>query len=206
MNADAVSALRGLAWAVISFAFFLVALFATLPILAAVRLFIATDHLVEMAEWSVVWGALSLCGVLVAGRIAFGDWLRVGLPGFLVGGTGIALSAIVHVVLQQWAITRFGYFDADFVGWWTGGLFAVLIGLATGAFGVFVAPRGAAAWPLIAVLLGFAGVLLVLLGNLSGLADGIAPESWPLAIWLGISALYAAGAATSATVRVRAAR
>ena len=72
------------------------------------RSFVEIPHLVEMAEWSVVWGGLSLAGVLVAGRLGFGRWLRAGPIAVLLTTSGIALSAIVHVVLQQWAIARYG--------------------------------------------------------------------------------------------------
>lgn len=108
----------------------------------------------------------------------------------MLADAGITLSATVHVVLQQWAIARFGYMDADYIGL-TAGLFAVLIGLATATFGVLVAPRGTAAWPLTFVLLGATLAILTILGNAPGLTDGIEPQSWPLAIWLGISGLYA---------------
>lgn len=162
--------------------------------------FVEVPHLVEMAEWSVLWGALSLSGVLVAGRLAFGRWLQVSAVAFLLAGTGIFLSAIVNVVLQQWAVARFGYFDPDFV-WWTAGLFAVLVGLATATFGVLVAPPGAAGWPLAFVLLGAAGVAFIVLGNVPGLGDGIEPESWPLAIWIGTSGLYAAAVTVASVIR-----
>ena len=152
--------------------------------------------------WPLLWGGLALTGVILAGRVAFGRWLRVTAAAVVVAGIGIALSVIVNVTLHQWAVDRFGYFDSDLI-WWTSGLFAVLVGLATSAFGVFVAPRGTHAWPLSFVLLGAAVVVWIVLGNQPGLGDGIAPESWPLAIWIGISGVYAALVAIGCAVRTR---
>jgi hypothetical protein len=189
-------------WAAISLVCFVAANMGIFVVNAVVRLFADVPHLFEMAEWSVVWGVLALIGVLLGGRVAFGRWLSLNAAALVVAGTGIALSAIVHVVLQQWAVARFGYYDPEFV-WWTAGSFAVLIGLATSAFGVFVSPRGAESWPLAFVLLGGALVILIVLGNLPGLADGIEPASWQLAIWLGISGLYAAGVTIATVMRAR---
>lgn len=181
---------RGLAWALLSLGMFVAALFATLPILAVIKWFADLPHLAEMAAWSVVWGALSLIGVAVAARLAFGAWLTLHPVGVSIAAIGIALSAIVHVVLQQWEIARFGVPEPEYVGW-TAGLFAVLIGLAVAAFGAFLAPKQVIGWPLSAVLAGSVGIAFIVLSNVPGLRDGIAHDSWPLAIWIGASGLYA---------------
>ena len=99
---------RGVAWAVMSFAAYVAALFAILPVLAVINWFTDVPHMTEMAAWSVVWGGLSLIGVLIAARVAFGAWLPFNAIGIATAVIGIALSAIVHVVLQQWeiAVTR----------------------------------------------------------------------------------------------------
>lgn len=185
---------RGVAWAVLSFTTFVAGLFATLPILAVVNRFIDLPHLTEMAAWSVVWGGLSLIGVLIAARLAFGAWLPPNAIAIGIAVIGIALSAIVHVVLQQWEIARFGVPEPQYVGW-TAGLFAVLIGLAVAAFGAFLAPRQVLGWPLSAVVIGAAGVAFIVLSNVAGLSDGIGDESWALAVWVGLSGLYALGVA-----------
>lgn len=194
MDHSTVTPARGLAWALMSFGGFIGALFAVLPIFAVLGLFADLPHLMEMAVWSVVWGGLSLTGVLIAARLAFGAWLPLHLLGIAVAVSGTALSATVHVVLQQWEIARFGVPEPEYVGW-TAGLFAVLIGLATAAFSVFLAPKQVIGWPLAAVLLGTAGVAVIVLSNVPGLRDGIDDESWPLAIWVGLSGLYALGVA-----------
>lgn len=194
---------RGLVWAALSFATYVVALFATLPILAVVNWFSDLPHLTEMAAWSVVWGGLSLIGVLVAARLAFGAWLPVHPPSVLIAVVGVALSAVVHVVLQEWEIALFGVPEPEYVGW-TAGLFAVLVGLAVAAFGAFLAPKPVIAWPVSAVLLGAAGVAFIVLTNIPGLRDGIGNDSWPLAIWVGLSGLYAlvaVGAALRRAIR-----
>ena len=181
---------RGLTWAALSFVFFLAALFAVLPVIAAVKLVWDAPHLAQMAVWSPIWGILAVVGVLLAAQLALGTWLRPPAVAIGVAATGIALSAIVNVVLTQWETARFGYVDPEMVGP-TAGLFAVLIGLAVAGFGALVAPRRLIGWPLAAVALGFVGVAIIVASNLPGLADGIAAESWPLAIWVGLSGAYA---------------
>ena len=189
-----VSLARGLGWALLSFATFVAALLAMLPILAVTNWFTDLPHLTEMAAWSVVWGGLSLIGVLIAARVAFGAWLTVNAIAVGTAAVGIALSAIVHVFLQQWEIAHVGIPEPEYVGW-TAGLFAVLIGLAVAAFGALLAPRQVIGWPLTAVVIGAAGVAVVVLTNVPGLGDGLRDESWPLAIWVGLSGLCALGVA-----------
>lgn len=181
---------RGLAWASLSLVFFVAALFAALPLLAAVNLVWDAPHLAEMAIWSPVWGILSILGVLLAAQVALGAWLRPPPIAIGIAAAGLGLSAVVNVVLQQWEMTRFGITEPELVGP-TAALFAVLTGLAVAAFGAFLAPRRLIAWPMAAVVLGFLGVAVIVASNLPGLSDGIAAESWPLAVWVGISGLYA---------------
>lgn len=180
---------RGLAWASLSLVFFVAALFAALPLLAAVNLVWDAPHLAEMAIWSPIWGILSILGVLLAAQLALGAWLRPPPIAIGIAAVGLVLSAVVNVVLQQWEITRFGITEPELVGP-TAALFAVLTGLAVAAFGAFLAPRRLIGWPLAAVVLGFLGVAVIVASNLPGLSDGIAAESGPLAIWVGISGLY----------------
>jgi hypothetical protein len=181
---------RGLAWAALSLALFVAAFLAVFPILAAMRVFGEVPHLAQMALWSLSWGILSVLGVLVAARVAFGAWLRPGPVALGVAAVGISLSAALHIVLQQWELARFGYPDPDYVGW-TGLLFAVLVALAVAAFGAFLVPRRFIGWAVAAVLLGFAGTALVVASNVPGLSDGVRPESWPLAVVIGLCGLYA---------------
>lgn len=189
-------------WTVLSFVLFVAAAFAIFPVSTVLRPFVETTHAMDMALWSIVWASLAAFGAVLAARAAFGSWPRIGVGAVIVLLTGTALSVGVHVTLQSWAAARFGHFDPDSIGW-TAGLFGILVGLATAAFGVFVAPRGASVWPLAFVLLGSAGVVLVLASNLPGLADGLGPESWPLAAWLGASGLYAVLVTAAPLIRAR---
>jgi hypothetical protein len=181
---------RGLTWAALSFTGFVASLFAVLPFIFAMKLIWDAPHLAQMGAWSVIWGVLSLLGVLVAARLVFGAWLRPRRLAVAVAGVGIGLSAVLNVVLLQWETARFGYIEPEMVGL-TAGLFAVLIGLSVAAFGAFLVPRRLIGWPLAMVALGFAGVAIIVLSNLPGLKDGIPAESWPLAICIGLSGVYA---------------
>jgi hypothetical protein len=181
---------RSLTWAALSFTGFVASLFAVLPFIAGMELVWNAPHLAQMGAWSLVWGVLSALGVLVAARLSFDSWIRPRPLGIGILAVGIGLSAILNVVLQQWEILRFGITEPELVGL-TAGLFAMLIGLAVAAFGAFLVPRQLIGWPLAAVVLGFVAIALIVASNLPGLSDGIAPESWPLAIWVGLSGLYA---------------
>jgi hypothetical protein len=181
---------RGLTWAALSFTGFVASLFAVLPFIVAMKLIWDAPHLAQMGAWSVIWGVLSLLGVLVAARLVFGAWLRPSPLGTVIAALGIGLSAVLNVVLFQWETTRFGYIEPELVGL-TAGLFAVLIGLSVASFGAFLVPRRLIGWSLAMVALGFAGVAIIVLSNLPGLADGIGANSWPLAICVGLSGVYA---------------
>ena len=185
---------RGLTWAALSFTLFIAALLAIFPISAVLRLFGEVPHLTMMVVWSLSWGVLSALGVLVAAQLVFGAWLRPRPLGVAVATVGIGLSAVVNVVLQLWATGRYGSWDPDSIGS-TVGLFAVLIGLSTAAFGAFLVPRRHIGWPLAAVLLGFVATAIVVASNLPGLFDGIRPDSWPLAVVIGLCGLYALASA-----------
>lgn len=191
------------AWAALSLGLFCASSLGVFATNTVVRLFTDVPHLVEMAEWSITWGLLGMLGVLISARLVFGRWLRVSAQAVLIGSSGIVLSAGFHVVLQQWSVTRFGEMDPDLIGL-TSGLFGVLLGISTSAFGVFVAPRGSTQWPLAFVLAGGLIALLIVATNVPGITDGIDPESWPLAIWLGISAVYAAAVTLASVVKARA--
>lgn len=190
----------GLVWTFLSLAFFVAAAFGVFPVSIVVRFFVESTHSLDMALWSVVWATLAAVGILVAGRAAFGAWPRVGIGALGVLALGTVLSVGTQLTLQSWGEARFGYYDPELIGLTTFN-FAALVGLAAATFGVFVAPRGMAGWPLAFVLLGSALVALVLASNLPGLADGLAPESWPLAAWLGASGLYAAVVTAASLIR-----
>lgn len=156
----------------------------------------------DTAAFTVTWGCLAIASVLGAGRIAFGRWLPVSVAALFVAAMGIGLAVGVDTALRAWATARFGYYDPDQV-WWSAGLFAVVIGVATATFGVLAAPRGYAWLPAAFALVGAAGVLFIVLSNVPGLRDGIDPESWPVAIWIGLGGAYALAAGALAVVRAK---
>jgi hypothetical protein len=181
----------GLTWAAVSLGAFVAAAFVSLPVATG---FGDLLRVPDTFAFTVIWGCLAIVSVLGAGRIAFGEWLRVNVTALSVAAVGIGLAVGVDITLHEWALARFGYYDPDQV-WWSAGLFAVLIGLATATIGVLVAPSGYAWWPAAFALAGAAGVLFVVLSNVPGLRDGIEAESWPLAIWIGLAGVYAMAAA-----------
>jgi hypothetical protein len=178
---------------------FVAAAFVSLPVATG---FAGLLRVPDTAAFTVTWACLAIVAVLVAGRIAFGQWLPVNFAALSVAVIGIGLAVGVDTMLREWATARLGYYDPDQV-WWSAGLFAVLIGLATATFGVIVAPRGYGWWPAAFALPAAAGVLFIVLSNVPGLRDGIDPQSWPLAIWIGLGGVYALAAGALAVVRAR---
>lgn len=157
---------------------------------------------IDLAAWLLGWGALSIGGVLLAGRLTFGRWLPVA-PGMVaVPCAGLLLAAALELALHAWAHARFGYYDAEMIGW-TAGLSFVLVLVAIALFGVLVAPRGASTPPMLALALSAGLVALVAVSNVGGALDGIPMDSWPLAVMVGLATAYAAGASVLATRRVR---
>jgi hypothetical protein len=190
---------RGLAWTLLSFGALAAALVAVLPVAGMLEL----SHAEELAVYSLVWGGLSCVGITLAARLAFGGWPAVTAWAVLVGAMGLALSASEHVLLYHWMNATIGIYDPEYA-WWTGGLFAILVGLAAATFGLLIAPRGAVAWPASAVVIGALLTALIVLSNLPGALDGsIRAESWPLAIAIGASGLYAVGCMALAVMRLR---
>ena len=182
---------RAVGWALLSAVLLVAPLFVVLPVVGYLEGSLGVSHALGLAAWSVVWGTLSIIGVFLAGRAAFGRWLSVTPAAVLFAALGIATSAHVNVAMYEWSVGRFGYYDLDFVRW-TAGLFAVLIALAVATFGVHVAPRTALIWPAVAAAV--AGVLsiVVIASNLPGLGDGIGADSWPLAFAIAGAAAYTA--------------
>ena len=144
----------------------------------------------DLAGFLLLIGAFGIGAVLVAGRMAFGSWLEARPRHLILPATGVALAIAVELALHEWAEASIGYYDWQFIGWTAGLSFAVVL-VAIAAFGVAVAPTSARPPPAIALGLGAALVLLIVLANVPGLGDGIGPNSAPLAILVGSSALYA---------------
>jgi hypothetical protein len=189
----------GLTWAALTLGAFVAAAFVSLAIASGLGSLLRVP---DTAAFTVTWGCLAMVSVLGAGRIAFGRWLPVSVAALSGAAVGIGLAAAVDTTLRDWATARFGYYDPDQV-WWSAGLFALLIGLATATFGVLVAPRSYTRWPAAFALAGAAGVLFIVLSNVPGLRDGIEAESWPVAIWIGLGGAYALATAALAVFRAK---
>jgi hypothetical protein len=192
--------LRGIAWAILSLVAFGGAFTGAVGVLSLAQRFVDVPHLVDLMLWCVLTGASSLVAVLVLGRLSFGHWLAVGRMAVGLAVLGIGLAVALLLSLWQWGSDRFGVVDWDYLGW-TGWLHVFVLALAMAVFGVFVAPRRAVIWPLIATLGGAIVTLAIIATNVPGLRDGIDPESWPLAIWIGVSGVYAIGTALLAIRR-----
>jgi len=147
----------------------------------------------DLAGFVLLIGAFGMGAVLAAGRVAFGRWLEARPRHLILPAAGIALAIGIELALHEWARMSIGYYDSDFIGWSAGLSFAVVL-VAVTWFGVLVAPPGASAPPRIGLGLSALLVILVVLSNVPGLGDGIGPNSLPLAILVGSSAIYAIGA------------
>lgn len=135
-------------------------------------------------------GVLSLAGIWLLGRWLLRRPLRRPGVRVLVPLGGIALAIFEELALHAWAEARFGYYDSELI-WWTAGLSPALMLTAVAAFGVVVAPSGAVTPPIVGLGLAAASVLLIVVSNVPGLADGIDPASWPLAGAVGAAGAYA---------------
>jgi hypothetical protein len=177
-------------WAALSFIAWLATYGLALPLagvfspdLAGLRWDLAIVHVVN--------GIVSLALVYWIGRGLIGPaGVRFHLGALVLPGIAIGLAAAVDLALHAWAVARFGYFDSDLI-WWTAGLSSLVMLAGLALFGIGVAHGRAAVPPACAAVLLAAGILLVGWSNVPGLADGLPAESWPLAIAVGLSAVYA---------------
>lgn len=180
-------------WAGLSLVAWFVSLFVAVPLAAPV----VGANPTETVRWDLavllgINGLLSMAATFVIGRRIFGSGVAARSADLVVPVIGIVLAIVVELTLHEWARVHIGHYDWDFVGWTAGLSFmVVLCSLAT--FGVLVAPRGAVAPPLMGVGLAATLVCLIVVSNVPGLGDGINPESWPLAVGVGLSAMYAIG-------------
>lgn len=180
--------LRALAWGILSLSGFIASLLALVWLIGLMQLF-GMPHVAALGVCAFAWVLGSGLLALAAARLAFGGWCEVRLGAWLVLLVGAFVSAGQIAVLADWTIARFGYSDPDFVGP-TFLLFAVVAGVAVAAFGVQVAPRGAAWPPLLAALGGAALGAAIMLSNVPGLADGLGSDSVPLAGMMAAAAVY----------------
>ena len=186
-------------WAALTIVGLVVALFAAFGVAISVvsrAVFpdaVSSGLRLDLAGFFLLIGAFGIGAVLIAGRAAFGRWLEVRPRHLILPAAGIALAIGIELALHEWARLSIGYYDWDFIGWTAGLSFAVVL-IAVAWFGVLVAPLGAGSPPRIGLGLSALLIFLVVLSNVPGLGDGIGPNSLPLAILVGSSAIYAIGA------------
>ena len=197
--APPINAARTWLWAGLTIVGLLIALFAAFGVaISAVSRGMLPDAgpgsvRLDLAGFLLLSGAFGMGAVLVAGRVALGSWLEPRRRHLILPAAGVVLAIGVELALHEWARLSFGYYDSDFIGWTAGLSFSVVL-VAVAWFWLTVAPNWATAPARIA--LGLSGILVALIvaSNVPGLDDGIGPYSWPLAILVGLSAVYAIGA------------
>ncbi len=152
-------------------------------------------HGVGLALWSLVWGIFSAFVVVGAARLLLDTPSRISPGAITVLGSGLLVAALTQYTLHDWVVAKFGYYDAEYIGW-TIGLPGAVVAVAVAGFAAWAAPRPADALPpLIALALAAAGVGFIVLSNVGGLADGIRPSSVPLAIMVGAAGVFTFGVA-----------
>ena len=154
----------------------------------------------DLAGFLLLTGAFGMGAVLIAGRLTLGSWLEPRRRHLIPPAAGVTLAIGVELALHEWARVSYGYYDPDFIGPTAGLSFSVVL-VAVAWFWLSVAPPGATAPPRIGLGLSAILVGLIVLSNVPGLRDGIGPNSWPLAILVGWSAVYAIGAAVTSLRR-----
>ena len=194
MTDEPAGTFRPMAWALLSFvgwiaafamAFFLVATAGTIGILSGDAVGLRIDLAIVLA----LHGAIALAAVLVAAWLTLGAWPAVTARSAALPAVGVALAILVELALHEWAEARYGYYEAEFIGF-TALLSLVLVACATSLFGVAVAPPGSVRPALAALFVAGAAVTFIVVSNLRGLGDGIGPGGWPLAVLVGMSAAY----------------
>lgn len=156
----------------------------------------------DLAFLNGTMGTLGLVAVLAVGRLVFGSSPRVRPWHLLIPIIGFAISIAQELILHEWVEVHIGQYDFDHVAP-TAVLSWTTILVAVSVFAGLVAPRGSALPPRLSLLAAASIVLLITVMNAPGLADGIEPESWTLAILIGLSAIYAIGCVGVAALQTR---
>lgn len=196
LNERAFSSTAPWLWAGLCFVAWFASLFVALPLAGPIGSIVNVAGPGEPLRWELavflaIDGLLSMAAALVIGRRIFGRGLVARPVDLVMPLIGVALAIAVELALHAWAEARFGYYDNELV-WWTAGLAAMLVITAIATFGVQIAPAGAAIAPRTCTVIAALLVWLIVVSNAAGLRDGVDPESWPLAILVGLSAAYAA--------------
>lgn len=191
-----------LVWVVAGFGLYLVvgagSLFLTAllvdPVLAAIGLPAeagAVGLSVRNALHPVVWGVLVALAAMPIGR-GLEPGLRFRRPGWLVLATGLALASVTWFLIEEFVRDRFSYVDVQYTGFslltWP-----ALVGIAVSGWAALAVPVPQRTLPAALVILGSIGLAAALLPSLAGVADGIAPESIPLAAVFAMDVAYGIG-------------
>lgn len=156
----------------------------------------------DLALLNATMGVLGLVAVIGVGRLVFGSWQRVRPWHLLIPIVGFVISIAQELTLHEWAEVHIGQYDFDHVAP-TAVLSWATILVAVSVFAAFVAPRGRALPPSLGLWAASSVVLLITFMNAPGLGDGIEPESWTLAMLIGMSAMYAIGCVLVAAWQAR---
>jgi hypothetical protein len=146
----------------------------------------------DLALLNGTMGLLGTAAVLAAARLAFATWPHITLRLLILPVAGIGIAIAQELVLHEWAEVHVGQYDFDnmlptaVLSWTT-------ILVAAGCLAVLVAPSCAALVPMLGLTAAVGYVCWIALANAPGLADGIEADSWPLAILIGLAAVYAVG-------------
>lgn len=105
---------------------------------------------------------------------------RFGASPWWLLGTGVALASLTTFLLHEFVRARFGWFDVEYVGL-AGLSVPAIVAIALAGWAARALPRSVRGPAVVLVVLGLAGLVLVLVPSLGGLRDGIRPASLPLA-------------------------
>jgi hypothetical protein len=194
-------------WALVGLVLYVLAGMASLivAVFAAEALLTALGFRVEPGTFA--WSVRNATHPLVWGPAVAGLSLPIGrrlVPGLAVRPTGwallvagLVLAAGTELLVEEFVRERFGYYEADSIGW-TVFTSPALVAVALSAWATRCVPAGHGVS--LAVLTATAGMALFasLAPSLAGLADGIDPSSVPLVVVLGGGVAYASLAVVSA--------
>lgn len=147
------------------------------------------DHGMELAAFIVTWGVLGMAGAASLGRLILGQVEIVHRDALCASGVGLALAAVLQVVLHDWAVAKLGYYEPDVIGP-TVMLPLGLAPFAVALFGVAVAHPAFDLAPRIAVIAGGLMAMGAVALNIPGTLDGIEARSIALAVVLASVPAY----------------
>ena len=155
----------------------------------------------DLAALGITMAVLGTVVVLASCRLVFGCWPTVRVWHIAVLLVGVGLAVAVELALHEWARVHIGQYEFDHMGP-TAFLASLVLFVAAASFATLIAPVDAEWPPLLAAGLATLLIVVVLVGNVPGLNDGIEPESWALAVLIGISAAYSLGCVVLGARRV----